>query len=748
MRKMFTYLAAFLMIAVTSCTEDVMYDDLVVSVKDLTQRVGEKTAFEIKAGSGEYEVTSANDKIATVTTSKSTATVTGVAAGETTVTVYDRGNEQKAVVKVTVKKALQAIVVDRTEVNLAPKEAVTLAIKSGNGSYELSVADTKIAKATLQGEKIVVEGTALGTTTLSVKDKESGKAVEVQISVIGKLAVDKKEIATKLNATEVVTILAGSGQYIVKSSDEAIVKPTLSANKVSLTTLKSGEAIITITDTKTKNVSDVKVIVYADISVSKNQIQLESGKINTEISITSGSGQYTATSNNQNIATVSLAQGKLTIKGIAHGTAKIVVKDSKTEKTAEIQVTVTVADITLSTGSVNVKATENATLTALSGSGNYQATSSNPTVATVSVNGNNIVINGKIVGSTKITVKDKVSGKEKVVSVTVTYKRNIVLSQTNLEVNTGTTKNVSISSGSGSYALTSSNSNVATASISGNVIVVKGIAAGTANITVSNSIDNPVTLVVKVIPAATTPNGGNGSKELAGDLVFVEGGTFKMGTPSRGDGDELLHTVTLSSFSITKYEITNEQFVKFLNAKGNQIEGGAKWYQGKDIKQQGNTFVVNPGREKFPAVFITWQGAKAFAKWVGGDLPTEAEWEYAARGGNKSKGYLYSGSNNLDEVGWYLSNSGGRLHAVGEKKPNELGIHDMSGNIWEWTADWYGAYSTAHQTNPTGAATGSARVRRGASAFCVPNTNRATNRSNRAPTGVRHNLGIRVVFRQ
>ena len=94
-------------------------------------------------------------------------------------------------------------------------------------------------------------------------------------------------------------------------------------------------------------------------------------------------------------------------------------------------------------------------------------------------------------------------------------------------------------------------------------------------------------------------------------------------------------------------------------------------------------------------------------------LPTEAEWEYAARGGNKSRGYQYSGSNNLSDVAWYDDNSGNKTHAVGTKQANELGIYDMSGNVYEWCQDWYGKYNSSSQVNPTGANSGSFRVLRG-----------------------------------
>lgn len=232
------------------------------------------------------------------------------------------------------------------------------------------------------------------------------------------------------------------------------------------------------------------------------------------------------------------------------------------------------------------------------------------------------------------------------------------------------------------------------------------------------------------------------------NLVLVEGGSFMMGSPAgSGDGDERpQHKVTLSSYRITKHEITNAEYAKFLTAKGNQKGGGGLWYQGSDFDIKGKTYTPKKGKEKLPIRFVTWDGAKAYAQWVGGRIPTEAEWEYAARGGKHSKGYKYSGSNNMDDVAWYVGNSGGRLHNVGEKKPNELGIYDMSGNVWEWTADWYAPYTKEEKTNPKGVAKGTLRVRRGASAFCTLNNIRSANRSNRDPNTVRHNMGFRVVF--
>jgi formylglycine-generating enzyme len=133
--------------------------------------------------------------------------------------------------------------------------------------------------------------------------------------------------------------------------------------------------------------------------------------------------------------------------------------------------------------------------------------------------------------------------------------------------------------------------------------------------------------------------------------------------------------------------------------------------------KNGSYWESQSGYENFPVVWVTWYGANQYAKWAGGRLPTEVEWEYAARGGVKSQGYVYSGSNNLDEVAWYNVNSGGHLNPVGQKKANELGLYDMTGNVWEWCQDWYDEnyYDISPSVNPKGPESGTDRVLRGAS---------------------------------
>jgi formylglycine-generating enzyme required for sulfatase activity len=127
-------------------------------------------------------------------------------------------------------------------------------------------------------------------------------------------------------------------------------------------------------------------------------------------------------------------------------------------------------------------------------------------------------------------------------------------------------------------------------------------------------------------------------------------------------------------------------------------------------------------------------------------LPTEAEWEYAARGGSKSRGYKYSGSNTIGDVAWYDSNSGRKTHNVKTKQPNELGLYDMTGNVWEWCQDWYGDYSSDSQTNPTGPSSGSGRVSRGGSWGIYARYCRSSNRGYYAPSYRGGYLGLRLAL--
>ncbi len=249
------------------------------------------------------------------------------------------------------------------------------------------------------------------------------------------------------------------------------------------------------------------------------------------------------------------------------------------------------------------------------------------------------------------------------------------------------------------------------------------------------------------------------------EMVRVTGGEFTMGcTEEQGedclDREKPPHTVRVDDFSIGRYEVTNEEFAAFLNDYGSdEIKTGD--YAGQKMvyeyrwgvqKTDGNQWQPAPGYEKHPIVNVTWYGAYEYCRWLSQKtnrpfrLPTEAEWEFAARGGLSSQQYKYSGSNDLDEVAWYLSNSNSTTHQVGNKNPNELGLYDMSGNVYEWCQDWYGEnyYAESPQDNPAGPATGTYRVLRGGSWDVVAAVCRVAIRDRDDPDNWNVDYGFRV----
>ncbi len=262
-------------------------------------------------------------------------------------------------------------------------------------------------------------------------------------------------------------------------------------------------------------------------------------------------------------------------------------------------------------------------------------------------------------------------------------------------------------------------------------------------------------------------------------VVNVSGGTFERSCKSGRDdinslncnsNESPLHSVTLSSFKLSQYEITNAQYAAFLNALGgvsntgsyNDSEYGTVIYANISssdcmlyYSEDTDTFLVESGLDNYPMIEVSWYGANAFAKWAGGRLPTEAEWEFAARGGTSSQNYQFSGSNTVGDVAWYSSNSrnsglsnfsGVQTHPVGTKAPNELGLYDMTGNVWEWCQDWYSLYSSTAQTNPTGPSSGSSRLLRGGAWFNNAYHSRVAFRGVGDPSGPGNGVGFRVYF--
>ena len=215
-------------------------------------------------------------------------------------------------------------------------------------------------------------------------------------------------------------------------------------------------------------------------------------------------------------------------------------------------------------------------------------------------------------------------------------------------------------------------------------------------------------------------------------MIYVAGGTFVMGSTDEdaGEDESPIHNVTLNDYYIGETEVTQELWQAVMGENPSDFTRG----------------------EQLPVEHVNWKDCQTFISKLNNlteqnfHLPTEAQWEYAARGGSKSQGYQYSGSNDIDAVAWHEGNSKNKSHSVKTKAPNELGIYDMSGNVWEWCSDWYGEYSSGDQTNPQGSSRGAHRVRRGGSWMNYLRLGRSSLRFYDSPAMRYNNLGLRLAL--
>lgn len=231
-------------------------------------------------------------------------------------------------------------------------------------------------------------------------------------------------------------------------------------------------------------------------------------------------------------------------------------------------------------------------------------------------------------------------------------------------------------------------------------------------------------------------------------MVYVKGGTFNMGAqntnpsaanydPDAFDDESPVHSVTLDGYFIGETEVTQALWREVM---GSEPDNNGGW-------------TTEYGRgDNYPAYRVGYEDVQEFIKRLNKRtgctfrLPTEAEWEYAARGGSRSRDYKYSGSNTLGDVAWYHDNSRWMTHTVKRKQANELGLFDMSGNVWEWCQDRYGNYGSGSSRNPQGPSSGPIRVIRGGSWYGDASSCRVSGHHNSNPSSRTVNLGFRLVL--
>jgi formylglycine-generating enzyme len=254
--------------------------------------------------------------------------------------------------------------------------------------------------------------------------------------------------------------------------------------------------------------------------------------------------------------------------------------------------------------------------------------------------------------------------------------------------------------------------------------------------------------------------------DLMPSMADVQGGSFMMGNAKGNPDENPVHKVTLNSFYIGKFEVTRKEFKKFVDATGYltdaeqpdtfRLKHGLppRNVNNGSWKQDAKGMKIPLSDSLKPVGNISWDDAVAYCNWLSKvtgkkfRLPTEAEWEFAARGGTKSKGYMNAGSNDLDEVAWYGKNSDGAYHTGGQKMPNELGIYDMQGNMREWCSDWYGEtyYKVSLEENPQGPERGKHKVLRGGASGSQGDRIRLTYRNNEFPYNSSRGFGFRVAI--
>ena len=645
-------------------------------------------------------------------------------------------------------------VVEKDEVTVGEGESVNVRILVGNNSYFAESSDEKIATASGAYNRIEIHGVHAGDAVITVKDKVANKDAKIKVHVTGVpfFVLAESEVSVPMYKNCSVTIESGDGPFHIFGGDEKISVAKLGGGNplffpgekyaVVVSGISEGSTTFKIYDEATNQFLPLKVNVTAEEETFTDERIVDLGLsvkwANCNVGANSPeeygdyfawgevtSKDYYSLNNYTHYSNGNYVDIGSDISGTEYDAATHIMGEIWRMPTkSEYDELINKCEWKL----VTYRKVRGWRITGPNGNSIFL-----PLAGYMSDDWNDYASIGGFYWSSNITdtpreahtlyttmsdykmsyrYMNRYEGRT-IRAVTMAENVNtLILSETSIAIQLKEQKTVNITSGSGQYSVKSNNTSVATASLSGTAITVKGVSKGSATITVTDTKTKlTATIAVTVTDGAVVEGQTITVNGVSFKMLGVEGGTFTMGaTAEQGSdadsGESPTHQVTLSSFAIGQTEVTQELWEAVMGSNPSYFKGA-----------------------KLPVEKVSWIDCQEFFTKLNQltgkkfRLPTEAEWEFAARGGKQSKGYKYAGSNIINDVAWYKDNIPSQnsyiaergTQVVASKLPNELGIYDMSGNVSEWCYDWYGDYSNEAQTNPVGPNRASYRVIRGGS---------------------------------
>ncbi len=511
--KLFYLFLVFAAMFTAACSDDDdIAQELSLDKTEVALLPDESATVKVKTGNGGYVVKAEDEAIAKAMVAKGSdmIKITAVKAGETTVHVTDYKGK-KAMVKVVVKAVLT---LEKSDVDVVEGGEAVVAIKSGSGKYEVTSSDEAAAKAMIDGTNVKITGVAKGNAVVTVKDTDTNVEKKINVIVKSALAVASDNVEIIEGGEKVVEITNGTGNYTVASSDESIASAAINGTKITITAVVAGTAKVTVTDTETNSTVDINVVVKPALSFDEAEITLFEGEEKT-ITIDKGTGNYSAVSSNEEVATVAVDGKNIKITAVAKGEATVTVTDTDTQEKKEIKVTVKArlklakTELTINQGETERVAVVNVV------DDKYEIVVEPADVLKVEKGGTDY--EGKYVDALVITplkyhkdpvkVTVKSGEQEAVLMVTVNPVEAIKLAKQEVSLAVGAKEEVRIIKGNGGYNVEVDNADIVTAEVKlvekpnqtpEYVVALEGKAVGTANVKITDVAGKEATIKVTV----------------------------------------------------------------------------------------------------------------------------------------------------------------------------------------------------------------------------------------------------------